>query len=189
MEWGIQWCDMFARTGPLKVADALLIVSKGVPAQVVEGAVRPKVRVIFEMPWVTRDWPGDFMLAKLVKNESQNKTFLTTSCNSEKYSYHDRAYVNDYQPGDELNVYIYKKDNGGIEDGHVEQIAIPGNLFQEALTAELMAADGNKHDVMVVCSVKIRFSGCEWMRDISASAELIDKGAELYVPGNPLLED
>lgn len=176
---------------PLKVADALLIVSKGAgcpTAQVVEGAAHPKVRVLFEMPCETRDWPGDFMLAMLVKNESQNKTFLTTMCKAERYGYHDRAYVNDYQRGDELSVYIYNKDNGGIEEGHVEQIAIPGNLFQEALTPELMAVDGNKHDVMVVCSVKIRFSAYEWMRDISASAQLIDKGAELYVPGNPLLE-
>ena len=36
-----------------------------------------KVRVIFEMPSETRDWPGDFMLAKLVKNETQGKTFKT----------------------------------------------------------------------------------------------------------------
>ena len=55
---------------PLKVADALLIVSKGAgcpTAQVVEGAAHPKVRVLFEMPCETRDWPGDFMLAILVK--------------------------------------------------------------------------------------------------------------------------
>ena len=147
-----------------------------------------KVRVIFEMPWDARDWPGDFMLALLVKNETQDKTSMSEMCKSERYSYHDRAYMNDYQPNDELNVYIYKKDNGGIEQGDVEKIPIPVEKFQEALTPELMGADAKKHDVMVVCSVKIRFSAYEWMNQINATAQLIDKGAELYVPDSPLLE-
>ena len=147
-----------------------------------------KVRVIFEMPSNMRDWPGSSTLAKLVKNETQDKTSMSEMCNSERYSYHDRAYMNDYQPNDELNVYIYEKDDGGIEQGHVEKIPIPVEKFQEALTPELMGADAKKHDVMVVCSVKIRYSACEFMREISATAQLIDKGAELYVPDSPLLE-
>ena len=59
-----------------------------------------KVRVIFEMPSDTRDWPGDFKLAKLVKNETQDKTSMSEMCKSERYGYHDRAYMNDYQPHD-----------------------------------------------------------------------------------------
>lgn len=147
-----------------------------------------KVRVIFEMPSETRDWPGDFMLAKLVKNETQDKTSMSEMCKSERYGYHDRAYMNDYQPHDELSVYIYKSDNGGIEQGHVEKIPIPVEKFQEALTLEVMGADAKKHDVMVVCSVQIRFSAYEWMNQINATAHLINKGAELHVPDSPLLD-
>ena len=128
------------------------------------------------------------MLAMLMKNETQDKTITCKLYRSEKYDFHNRAYINDYQLHDELNVYVYKDANGGIEDGYVEKIPVPDTTFQEVLTPELMGADGDKHDVMVVCTVKIKFSAYEWMREISASAQLIDKGAELYVPGSPLLE-
>ena len=149
-------------------------------------ASNPRVRVIFEMPWNTRNWPGD-ALGKLVKNETQNKTYMEESVKSERFDWHGRAYMNDYQPHDELSVYIYLDENGGIEKGYAEKIPIPVETFKDALTPELMGADGNKHDVMVVCSVKIQFSA-EWMKEISAYAQLIDKGAELYVPDSPVLE-
>ena len=128
------------------------------------------------------------MLAKLVKNETKDQIHHTFLCNTEVMSYHDRCCMDDCQPGDELNVYIYNKDKGGIQDGYIDKIAIPGDIFKEALTPELMAADAEKHDVMIVCSVKIRYSACEFMNSISAEAQLIDKGAELYVPGCPALE-
>ena len=148
-----------------------------------------RVRVICELPWHTREWPGDSMLAMLVKNDSQERTFSCPLCKSETYGWHNRAYINDYQPHDELNVYIYREDTGGIEGGYIEKIPIPDGTIQESLTAELMGADGDRHDVMVVCSVKIKFSGNEWMREISAYAQLMDKGAELHVPGSPELEE
>ena len=77
---------------------------------------------------------------------------------------------------------------GAWNEGHVEQIPIPVQKFQEALTPSLMGADAKKHDVMVVCSVQIRFSAYEWMNQISATSYLIDKGAELHVPDSPLLD-
>ena len=146
-----------------------------------------RVRVIFEMPWETRDWPGDFMLGKLVKNETQQKTVKTSMVKAQKYDWHDRAILDDYIPEDEINVYIYNMDKGGIDDGYVEKIEVPVEKLKEVLSPELMNANGDKHDVMVVCCVKIRFSA-EWMKEISASAQLIDKGAELFVPGQPVLE-
>ena len=153
--------------------------------EVVPGPIN--VRVLFEMPMEARNWPGD-ALALLVKNETQGKTFKTECANSERWSYHDRAYMNDYQPNDELSVYIYLENKGGIEEGYAEKIDIPMEQFQEALTPELMGANAKKHDVMVVCTVKIRFSA-EWMREISTFAQLIGKGAELDVPDRPRLKD
>ena len=93
--------------------------------------------------------------------------------------------MNDFQPNDELNVYIYKKDNEGIQDGYVEKIPIPGAQIQEALAS--VKGAGMSQDVMVVCSVRIAFSATEWMREINVSAHLIDKGAELFVPDSPLI--
>ena len=68
-----------------------------------------KVRVMFEMPWTTHDWPGKNMLNLLAKNESQDKTIL-----SKKYGYRNRACMDDYQP---LNVYVYLEKNGDINRG------------------------------------------------------------------------
>ena len=142
------------------------------------------VRVLFEMPWDARNLPGDSALALLVKNETQGKTFKTECVKSERWGYHDRAYMNDYEPNDELSVYIYLQEKGGIEEGYAEKIDIPIEQFQEALTPELMGANAKKRDVMVVCTVKIRWSA-EWMKEISTFAQLIDKGAKLDVPARP----
>ncbi|CAE7576751.1 unnamed protein product [Symbiodinium microadriaticum] len=163
-------------------------VSKDEAHELVPGKGPIRVRVIFEMPMETRDWPGDFMLGLLVKNETQDKSVKTSIVKAQKYGWHDRAILDDYIPQDGINVYVYNKDKGGIDDGYVAKIEVPVEKFQEALSPELMNANGDKHDVMVLCSVKIRFSAGEWMREISASAQLIDKGAELFVPGQPVLE-
>ena len=153
-----------------------------------ETAAGPRVRVIFEMPWNCRDWPGDSMLSLLVRNETQDKTVISTVCRSELYDFHNRAHLNAFQPTDELNVYVYNIDKGGIQDGFVEKIPIPGDQIQEAL-ASVKGPKGAGQDVMVVCTLKIRFSAYEWMREINLSAQLIDKGAELFVPGRPLIGD
>lgn len=120
------------------------------------------------------------MVAVLARNESQDKTFHPKMV--EENGWHDRVYMDDYQPDDQLAVYIYRDRNGGIEQGYIEKIDISGDKVKQELTPELMGADGNKHDVMVVSRVKIAFLGMQWDRDISASAQLIDKGAELFVP-------
>ena len=166
----------------------VMLCCKKVPESEEDHEVVPagpiNVRVLFEMPWDARNWPGDSALALLVKNETQGKTFKTECVKSERWGYHDRAYMNDYEPNDELSVYIYLQEKGGIEEGYAEKIDIPIEQFQEALTPELMGANAKKRDVMVVCTVKIRWSA-EWMKEISTFAQLIDKGAKLDVPARP----
>ena len=166
----------------------VMLCCKKVPESEEDHEVVPagpiNVRVLFEMPWDARNWPGDCALALLVKNETQGKTFKTECVKSERWGYHDRAYMNDYEPNDELSVYIYLQEKGGIEEGYAEKIDIPIEQFQEALTPELMGANAKKRDVMVVCTVKIRWSA-EWMKEISTFSQLIDKGAKLDVPARP----
>eukprot|EP00438_Fugacium_kawagutii_P001003 Skav221380 [mRNA] locus=scaffold2286:312674:313159:- [translate_table: standard] len=147
----------------------------------VEGGGPIKVRVFFDVRMECRDFPGDFCVDLLVKNETQDKTFKSQVVKDAMGIYYNRVDVNDYKPEDQLSLYLYNQDQGGIEEGHVEKIDIPD--FKEVLTPELMNADAGKHDVMIVCHPKIRFSAYEWMRDLSSKhAQLIDKGAEMFLP-------
>ena len=134
-----------------------------------------KVRVILQMDFSARNWPGDFALMMLARNESQGKTLPDPAKTG-------RAHMNDYQPGDQLAVYLLNEDFKGIEEGYAEKIEIPEDTVKTALTPELMNSDGSKKDVMVVCRVKAQFASDEWLREITATAQLIDKGSDLYLP-------